>query len=173
MDCLKVLYSSFDFVFLFDHFYGHKRSSEVGLKESITRKYFGGKQQNMIDTVMLGEDVSLRPYDYILATGNTQNMWWDPDLPDSQLTGPNWISYIENPEHYHDFLKEILNPTSFKTILLTTYIVQELHQRDTRLTLLEIKNKMTYQWKKINTRINKGVLGNLNECYKSYGREYG
>ena len=113
MDCLKVLYSSFDFVFLFDHFYGHKRSSEGGLKESITRKYFGGKQQNMIDTVMLGEDVSLRPYDYILATGKTQNMWWDPDLPDSQLTGPNWISYIENPEHYHDFFKGNTKPHKF------------------------------------------------------------
>ena len=42
----------------------------------------------MIDTVMLGKDGFLGPYDRILSTGNTHHIWWDPDLPDSQLTGP-------------------------------------------------------------------------------------
>ena len=55
------------------------------------RKCFVGKQPNIRDTVMLGEDVFLEPYDRILATGYPQYMWWDPDLPNSQLTGPFWI----------------------------------------------------------------------------------
>ena len=64
--------------------------------------YFGGKQSNMRDTVMLGEDGFLVPYDRILATGNTHHMWWDPALPDSQLTGPLWVYDMEKAEHCHD-----------------------------------------------------------------------
>ena len=55
LDYLKFLYPYFDFVFLFDHFFGHYRERKVRLKASITRKYFSGKQPNMIDTVILGE----------------------------------------------------------------------------------------------------------------------
>ena len=66
------------------------------------RKYFGGKQPNMRDTVMLGEYGFLGPYDSIFSTGDTQHMWWDPALPDSQLTGPFWISDMEKSEHRHD-----------------------------------------------------------------------
>ena len=61
-------------------------------KASIIRKYFGEKQPNTRDIFMLWEDGFLGPYDYILATGGTQHMWWDPALPDIQLTGPFWIS---------------------------------------------------------------------------------
>ena len=56
----------------------------------------------MIDTVILGEDGFLGTYDLILTTRNTQNMWWDPALPDSQLTGSLWISDMENVEHRHN-----------------------------------------------------------------------
>ena len=71
LECLKVLYLSFDFVFLFEHLCGHGQSCEFRLEESITRKFFGGRQPNMRDTVILGEDVFLGPYDRILETGNT------------------------------------------------------------------------------------------------------
>ena len=66
------------------------------------RKYFGGKQPNMRDTAMLGEDAFIGPYDLILATCNTQHMWWEPSLPDSQLTGPFCVFYTGKAEHRHD-----------------------------------------------------------------------
>ena len=66
------------------------------------RNYFGGKQPNIRDTIMLGEDGFLGPYDRILATGDTHHMWLDPVLTDSQLTGPFWIPGMENSEHLHD-----------------------------------------------------------------------
>ena len=93
MDCMKVLYPSFDFVFLFDHSCGIDQAHGGGLKASITRKYSDGKQPNMRDTVMLGKDVFLGPYYCILETGNNQHMWWDPYLTDSKVTGTFCISY--------------------------------------------------------------------------------
>ena len=45
---------------------------------------------------MLGGYVFIRPYDRILATDNTQNMWWDPALTYIQLTGTFWISEMKN-----------------------------------------------------------------------------
>ena len=112
LDRLKVLYLSFDLVFVFDHFCGHNQAREGRPKISITRKYFGGKQQNMRDTVILGEDRFLGPHDHILATDNTQHMWWDLALPDIQLTGPFWISDMENSEHRHDMFTKKTTPAS-------------------------------------------------------------
>ena len=45
LECLKVMYSYFDLVFLFDHSCGHDRTREGRLKESIMIKYFCGKNQ--------------------------------------------------------------------------------------------------------------------------------
>ena len=63
---LKVLYPSFDLVFLFDHLCGYDWAHEGRLKEIIIRKYFGGKQPNMRDTVILGKDEFLGPSDHML-----------------------------------------------------------------------------------------------------------
>ena len=65
------------------------------------RKYFGGKQPNMRDTVMLG-GVFLGPLYCIFETSDTQHMQQDPALPDSQLNGTFWISDMEKSEHHHD-----------------------------------------------------------------------
>ena len=81
LDCLKVLYPSFDFVFIFDHLCCHDQSHEGRLKSSIMIKYFGGKHPNMRDTIMLGGGLFFGPYYRILETGNTQHMWWEPALP--------------------------------------------------------------------------------------------
>ena len=102
LEFLKVIYPSFGFVFLFDHSCGRDWAREGRLQASIMRKYFGGKQPNIRDTVILGQDGFIGPYDHFLETGDIQKMWWDPDLPDSQLTGPFWISDMENAEHRHN-----------------------------------------------------------------------
>ena len=93
---MKVLYPYFGFAFLFDHSCGPDWAREVRLKASIMRNYFGGKQPNMRDSVILGGGGFLGPYDRILVTYNTQDMWRDPSLPYILLTVPLWSSYIEN-----------------------------------------------------------------------------
>ena len=80
----------------------------------------------MIYTVILGEDKFLGRYDNILATDDAQYMWWDPYLPDIQLTGPFWIYDMENIEHCHDVLTGNTKPFKLnKMSLLAIYIVQE------------------------------------------------
>jgi hypothetical protein len=45
VDCLKVLYEDYDFVFLFDHSQGHSRKREGALDVANMRVNFGGKTQ--------------------------------------------------------------------------------------------------------------------------------
>ena len=59
------MYLSFYFNYLFGHLCVHNWACEGILKASIIRKYFGGKQQNMRNKVILGEDGFLVPYDCI------------------------------------------------------------------------------------------------------------
>ena len=123
---MKVLYPYFYFVFIFDHSCGHDQAREGRLKASIIRKEFGGKQPNIRDTVILGDDGFIGPYDSILETDNTHNMCWDPALRDVQLTGPFWISEMENTEHRNDVFTGKTKPRTLKKlILLNAYIVQE------------------------------------------------
>ena len=102
LDCLNIMYPSFDLVFIFDHLCGHNRSLKSRLKASITRKYFGGKQPNTIDTVILGDDGFLGPYDHILETYYNQHMWWYQALTYIKRTRTFWISDMKNAEHHHD-----------------------------------------------------------------------
>ena len=73
------------------------------------RNYFGVKQPNMIYTVILGKDKFIGQYYLILEIDNTQYMWWEPALPDIELTKYFWIDDMKNTEHRHDALNEKLN----------------------------------------------------------------
>ena len=62
------MFPSLDFFFIFDHSCGPDRACEGRLKASIMSNYFGGKQPNMIDAVILREGGFLGPYGRIFAT---------------------------------------------------------------------------------------------------------
>ena len=80
----------------------------------------------MIYTVILGKDKFIGQYYLILEIENTQYMWWEPALPDSQLTGPFWIYDMENSEHHHDVFTVNIKPHKLKKMsLLAASIVQE------------------------------------------------
>ena len=74
----------------------------------------------MRDTVILGEDVFLGPYDSILETDDTQHIWWDPSLPDIQRTGPFYISDMENAEHRHYVFTGKIKPRELKNMRILT-----------------------------------------------------
>ena len=92
----------------------HDQAHEVRLKESITRKYFDGKQPNMKDTVILGEDGLLGSYYCIFERDDTQHIWWDPALLDIKLTVPFWIYEMENAEHRRGVFTAKTKPRKLK-----------------------------------------------------------
>ena len=74
VDCLMVLYPTFDFVFLFDHSQGHARKRDHALSAQQMSKSYGGAQPKMRDTVIMGDDGYLGPHLPQLAVGDTQSM---------------------------------------------------------------------------------------------------
>jgi hypothetical protein len=90
VDCLKVLYPAFDFVFLFDHSQGHARKREGALDAKRMSKNYGGVQPKMRETTIDAAAGFLGPHEHELRlpVGAVQQMVFQPeDL------GP-W--YIEN-----------------------------------------------------------------------------
>ena len=84
---------------------------------------------------MLGEGGFIGPCDIILETGDTHHMWWEPSLPDSQLTGPFWIYDMENSEHHHDVFTVNIKPHKLKKNELigrlhSSGVVAKVHKAD-------------------------------------------
>ena len=84
---------------------------------------------------MLGGGGFLGPYDRILATEDTQHMWWDPALQDIQLTEPLCISDTERAEHHHDMCTGKTKPCKFNKngliyCLHSSVVVAKGHKAD-------------------------------------------
>jgi hypothetical protein len=50
VDCLKVLYPSYDYILLFDHSNGHNKKQPNGLNANCVSKIFGGVQPKIQNT---------------------------------------------------------------------------------------------------------------------------
>jgi len=72
VDCLKVLYPTFDLVFMFDHSQGHARKREHALSAQHMSKSFGGAQARMRDTIILAKEGFLGPNSPLLGIADTQ-----------------------------------------------------------------------------------------------------
>ena len=64
VDCLRILYPDFDFVFLFDHSQGHGRKHDGGLNHAsmFMSRAFGGAQPMMRGTTILSDGSYLGPH---------------------------------------------------------------------------------------------------------------
>ena len=78
VDCLKVLYPEFEFVFLFDHSQGHARKRNGALDAKQMSKNFGGAQPPMRETTILSDEGFLGPFTPMLGIGDTQSMVFKP-----------------------------------------------------------------------------------------------
>lgn len=78
IDCLKVLYPQYDFLFLFDHSCGHDRGQTDGLNAKRMAVSFGGKQQRMHATTIEADEGYLGPHRHssVLSVGEEQKMVW-------------------------------------------------------------------------------------------------
>ena len=72
IDCLKVLYPQYTFVFLLDHSCGHDRQREDGLNAGKMSKSFGGRQKKLRDTAIKQENGYLGPYNRTLRVGDVR-----------------------------------------------------------------------------------------------------
>ena len=98
VDCLKVLYPHFDFLFLFDHSQGHARKKEGALDAGKMSKHFGGAQPSMRDTTIESVQGFLgAPNSRCLEVGNIQSMIFKPT--DS---GPWYLPVDQREARRHD-----------------------------------------------------------------------
>ncbi|KAG7357902.1 hypothetical protein IV203_014515 [Nitzschia inconspicua] len=96
VDCLKVLYPSHEFVFLFDHSQGHNRKRKGALDVNNMNVSFGGKQERLRDTIIQNFEGYLGRYSPLLSVGDTQRMNWSNEEPPEESTeGPFNLSVQE------------------------------------------------------------------------------
>ncbi len=89
VDCLKVLYSNFDFVFMFDHSQGHACKREHALSAQQMSKSYGGAQPRMRDTTILAEEGFLGPHLPMLGVADTQSLIFTVDDSGSWYLTPD------------------------------------------------------------------------------------
>ncbi len=81
MDCLKVLFPQFQYLFLFDHSCGHDRQREDGLNVENMSKNFGDKQSFMHNTLIKESHGYLGPYPKMHNPGDVQHMVFTKNDP--------------------------------------------------------------------------------------------
>jgi hypothetical protein len=97
VDCLKVLYPQYEYLFQFDHSCGHDRQREDGLHVSNINLHYGGKQRKMRDSKIVSVDGYLGSYTKSLQVGETQKMSFvETD------EGPSYMSPTERVKRKYD-----------------------------------------------------------------------
>ncbi|KAI2503418.1 hypothetical protein MHU86_11047 [Fragilaria crotonensis] len=114
VDCLRILYPSFDFVFLFDHSQGHARKRDGALSAINMQKNFGGSKQQMRDTVIMSQEGYLGTHSPTLGIGDTQSMVFNTDD-----CGPWYLTPEQRDLQRHDRImgKEASQLKTKKTLL--------------------------------------------------------
>jgi hypothetical protein len=92
VECVKVMYPQFDFIFLFNHSSGDSKKQIGGLDASSMNKESEGAQPIMRTSKMEAEDGLLGPFDRILSVGEVQSMQFLTD------PGPFWVTKIEEED---------------------------------------------------------------------------
>ncbi|KAI2509788.1 hypothetical protein MHU86_4641 [Fragilaria crotonensis] len=99
IDCLKVLYPSFDLVFMFDHSQGHARKREHSLSAQHMSKSYGGTQARMRDTIILANEGFLGPNVPLLGVADTQCLIFK-----ASDSGPWYLTPDQREAQRHDRL---------------------------------------------------------------------
>ena len=97
IDCLKVLYPQFDFLFLFDHSCRYNRQKEDGLNVENMNKEFGGAQQKLCNSTIQEQQGYLGLHSPILKPSDVQSMVFK-----SSDVRPFWMSPAEQQQMQHD-----------------------------------------------------------------------
>ena len=102
IDCCKVLYSSHDFLFLFDHSQGHNRKRKGALDSRTMNLSWGGSQPKLRSTHIVEAKGFLGPFDPLLSVGDIQEMVWPTEVSSVQV-GPFHLSDEEKVARRFDY----------------------------------------------------------------------
>jgi len=95
VDCLKIMYPGYEFVFLFDHSQGHVKKRTGALQATRVSLYFGGEQPIMRDSEIV--EGCLGTFEPKLKVGDVQKMFFqDTD------EGPFYFSEEEKQSRRYD-----------------------------------------------------------------------
>jgi hypothetical protein len=97
VDCIKVLFPQFDFVFLFDHLQGHAKKLVNGLHAYSMNKGYGGAQPIMRESKIREHNGYLGTNRHTLQVGDTQSFVFKPEYD-----GPFWMSPQERELNRQD-----------------------------------------------------------------------
>ena len=100
VDCMKVLYPHYDFVFMFDHSCGHDKKRPDGLNVNGMTKGYGGKQAKMKKSLMVQEEGYLGEFYRevnLLKVNEYQSMVFS-----SEDDGPIGLSKIDRESTKYD-----------------------------------------------------------------------
>ena len=100
IDCLKVLYPHYNYMFLFDHSCGHDKKRPDGLSVSGMTKGYGGSQVKMKTSKIVRKEGYLGKYHEqvnLLKVGDTQSMVFS-----SEDVGPFGKSHIQRQSSKYD-----------------------------------------------------------------------
>jgi len=95
VDCLRVCFPEYDFVFLFDHSQGHTKNRMGALQASTVGLQFGGEEPIMCDSEIT--EGCLGPFAPKLKVSDIQKMVFQ-----SSNTGPFYLSDQEKERHCYD-----------------------------------------------------------------------
>jgi len=95
VDCLKIMYPRYEFIFLFDHSQGHVKKQTGALQATCISLCFGGKQPIMHDSEIV--EGCLGTFKPKLKVGDVQKMFFqDTD------EGPFYFSEEEKQSRCYD-----------------------------------------------------------------------
>jgi hypothetical protein len=98
IDCVQVLYSEYNFVFLFNHSQGHARKRNGTLSAIHMSQTYSGAQSITRDTTILQSEGHLGAYSPKLKVGDTQSFVYA-----STDTGPWYLlSHKQREAQRHD-----------------------------------------------------------------------
>jgi hypothetical protein len=97
VDCLRVLYPQFEFVFLFDHSQGHAKKLANGLDAYSMNRGYGGAQPRMRESKIKEHDGYLGMNQRTLSIGDTQSFIFKSDDQ-----GPFWMLPEDRELNRHD-----------------------------------------------------------------------
>ncbi len=78
IDCIKVLYPQFNFLFLFNHSQGHAKKLTNGLDAYTMNRGHGEAQPRMRESTIKDHDGYLGMHQHTLSVGDTQSFIFKP-----------------------------------------------------------------------------------------------
>ena len=156
VDCLKIIYPTYDFMFILDHSSGHDKQKADGLNACNMQVYYGGKQKHLRNTTILEEDGYLGPYNHNkkLRVGDIQSfVYTETD------DGPFYFTQTKRNEKRFDVQHGTKSRELTKDELKDELQRRNISNKGTKKQLQQICNNNNISIKVLAPKIKEGWVG--------------